>query len=604
MDYFSEAPSSRMTIYPTPTDDALNELHLKREQSAHIVKAARSATIANVLAPLLCIPMFDDEVSGLHMAWWLGYMLVAVALRTWIVYRMPHKSEEVLDPHHDLKKITFAVGIVGLGWGLGWPLMTPDLSMVNRMIYVYMTTAALIASMFAYSVNRYTFYAFTLPIMLPAMSTVLWPVNIFPWPFSVGLASLYLVVLSIANNFAKVFENSVRLQFRNEHLYQALASERDQSVAANVAKSKFIAVASHDLRQPLHAVNVNLDLFHPDYLIQKDSQLLQRIKNSILALNAMFDALLNVSKLDAYVTKVENREFALSTLVESVRELVLSRAEKRGLSLIIEAPSIFVWGDKLMLQQILMNLVMNALQYTEQGQVKIQFSVESNCLAFSVVDTGVGISSKDQQQIFNEFYRVDRTRGVHEGLGLGLTIVKRLCDLMDATIQVKSALGQGSAFTVTTPCPVSKSEVDHSLSDASGTRPVHRHHSSLHGKCIAIFEDDKTIIEAYRQTLAARGAGIVVLSEVDDELQQQLESINHIDCILSDYRLQRTTGEAVIEILRENYNSEIPAVIVTADTSPAHIHLFDALKIPVLHKPVTFQQIVSTIEDVINRSNR
>jgi signal transduction histidine kinase len=587
-----------MNALSSMTEDESNELNLKREKSAHIVKAARSATLANILAPLLCIPMYQDEVQMSHLVLWLVYMFMAIGVRSWIVYSQAHEPSAIQDPERDLQRMTFAVGIVGFGWGLGWPLMAPELSMVNRMIYVYMTTAAMISSMFAYSVNRQTFYAFTLPIMIPAISTLLWPTNIFPWPFSVGMTALYLVVLSIAKNFCHVFETSIRLRFRNESLYQELASERDQSVAANVAKSKFIAAASHDLRQPLHAVNINLELFNAKELTPKQNQLLHRIKSSINALNTMFDGLLNMSKLDAYVTKEEQQEFLLTDLAESVREIVQSKADSRRLEFSIEAPPLVVLGDKLLLQQILLNLALNALQYTEHGRVAIEFSAESDKLSFRVVDSGVGISQADQLHIFNEFFRADRTRSVHEGLGLGLTIVKRLCHLIGAEVEVKSNPGEGSVFTVTTMCPTSSDLHEATWADTQrATDPDDL--NVLQGKCIAIYEDDEAIVEAYRQTLAARGARTVVLSEHAQTLEKQLESINHIDCILSDFRLKLTTGDKMIEKLRENYNHEIPAVIVTGDTSPDQIHIFSALNVKVLHKPVTFQKIVHTIEEMI-----
>ena len=581
------------------TEDDLNHVHLLREKCSHIVKAARSATLANILAPLLCIPVFNDEVSPLHLNLWLGYMLIAVSVRTWILHRLEPKSELIADPKRDLHLMTLAVGIAGLGWGLGWPLMAPELSMVNRMIYVYMTTAAMISSMFAYSVNSQTFYAFTLPIMIPAMSTLLWPTNIFPWPFSIGLAAVYLVVIGIAKNFSRVFEDSVRLRFRNEQLYQELAQERDQSVASNVAKSKFIAVASHDLRQPLHAVNVNLELFEPQSLDAKHAQLLHRIKSSITALNSMFDGLLNMSKLDAYVTKVDSQTFLLSGLAESVREIIESKALDHNIQIEFETPDLLVKGDKLILQQILLNLALNALQYTQHGTVSIHFSAPSDHLSFSVKDTGMGSSTAELSHIFTEFYRIERTRGVHEGLGLGLTIVKRLCDLIGASIEVASTPGKGSTFTVNTHCPVSTNLDD--LSSVAWSHPssgVNAAHS-LNGKCIAIFEDDPAIEEAYRHTLSSRGARIVVLSDVVLELTAQIETIDHIDCILSDFRLKHSTGDVLIETLRDNYNHEIPAVIVTGDTSPDQIHTFEKLNVRVLHKPVTFQKILSTIEELI-----
>jgi signal transduction histidine kinase/CheY-like chemotaxis protein len=489
------------------------------------------------------------------------------------------------------------VGIVGFGWGLGWILMAPDLHMVNRMIYVYMTTAAMISSMFAYSVHSPTFFAFTLPIMVPSLSTVLWSAGLFPWPFTLGLASLYIVVLSIAKNFAKIFENSVSLRFRNERLYEELANERDESVAANVAKSKFIAIASHDLRQPMHAVNVYLEMINLDNLPAQESKSLSKIKNSITTLNAMFDSLLNISKLDADAMQVSHRAFHLKELGNTLRDLMETKATNKGLSLAINCPDLVVRGDKLLLQQIIINLLSNAIQYTETGGVSVNFEEASDGLMIEVTDTGCGIDPSEQQQIFNQFFRVNRTRSLHDGLGLGLSIVKRLCHLIGAKISVVSEVNRGSRFLVETTFPASVSEDDIHLTKS--TLKSTAQNQALQDKCIAVIEDNPIIAEAYRHTLVNKGAHVHVLSEHADELDAQLEEIDHIDCILCDYRLSQTTGDLVIERIRESYNDEIPAIIVTADTSPSHISFFSALNIQVLHKPISFHAVAAAIEKTI-----
>jgi signal transduction histidine kinase/CheY-like chemotaxis protein len=578
-------------------EQEINNLYLLREKLAHITKAARSATVANILAPLLCIPMFHSEVKPEALMLWLSYMFIVVVIRTWIVFRLPHEADQIHTPQRDDQLITFAVGIVGIGWGLGWILLAPDLEMVNRMIYVYMTTAAMISSMFAYSVNSKTFYAFTLPIMVPSLITVVWGDNIFPWPFIIGLFSLYIVVISISRNFARIFENTVRLRFRNEKLYQALANERDLSISANLAKSKFIAIASHDLRQPMHAVNVYLDLIDHEKLPSLEKQSLSKIKISIRTLNAMFDALLNISKLDAHVLRVNENTFSLIELIDTIRDVTESSAQKKGLSYAIEGSNLNIRGDKLLLQQLIVNLVSNAIQYTEKGSVTLTFSVVDNRLVVQIKDTGCGIAESELQQIFSEFYRVDRTRSLHDGLGLGLSIVKRLCDLLGAEISVDSTLNEGSIFTVKTHYPAinATSQIEHSKISIE----LPNKSRTLQGKYIAIVEDDPIIIDAYRQTLSAKGAFVHILSERDQELNRQIEAIDHIDCILSDYRLTHTTGDLLIQKIRENYNEEIPAVIVTADTSPTHIALFQKLNVPVLHKPISFQQVAQAIEKMI-----
>jgi signal transduction histidine kinase/CheY-like chemotaxis protein len=574
-----------------------NNLYLLREKATHITKAARSATLANILAPLLCIPAFGDEVNPTHLGIWLAYMFIVVIARTWIVFNLEHKTENIINPQRDLRMMSFAVGIVGLGWGLGWVLMAPDLQMVNRMIYVYMITAAMIAGMFAYSVNKPTFYAFTLPIMIPSLSSALWSMDIFPWTFSVGLATLYIVVLSIAKNFSSTFEDSVRLRFRNERLYQELANERDQSIAANVAKSKFIAVASHDLRQPMHAVNVYLDIVDADKFPEQEKLLLGKIKNSITSLNSMFDSLLNISKLDAHVTPINNRIFSLQELANTLRDLNETRAKNKGLIFNITYLDLDVCGDKLLLQQIVGNLISNAIQYTETGTVDVKLITQNGCLVIEVIDSGCGVDESEQQHIFYEFYRADRTRSLHDGLGLGLSIVQRLCGLIGADVHLFSQSGQGSRFVVATPYLASTSDESTALTE-SPVKPQ-QSHRILQGKYIAVVEDNPIIVDAYKQTLANEGAYVHVLSESESELELQLESIDRIDCILSDYRLSQSTGDVLIQKIRENYNEEIPAIIVTGDTSPSHFKLFAKLNVQVLHKPVSFQEVAQVIKKLV-----
>jgi signal transduction histidine kinase/CheY-like chemotaxis protein len=451
--------------------------------------------------------------------------------------------------------------------------------------------------MFAYSVNRVTFLAFTVPIMVPSLGTAIWSVDVIPWPFAVGLATLYIVVLSIAKNFAKIFEDSVRLRFRNEHLYQELATERDQSVAANVAKSKFIAAASHDLRQPMHAINVYLELLNIEHLPEVEKKSIQKIKRSISTLNAMFDSLLNVSKLDAGVMQVTETVFRLESLVSTLRDLNGAKAREKGLALQFNHSDLMVRGDRLILQQIIGNLLANAIQYTEQGCVEVAFTSEQGCLVIEVNDTGLGISEAEQKIIFNQFYRANQTRNLHDGLGLGLSIVLRLCNLIGGEIQLASELGKGSRFVVKTVFVTSAypSEID----ALEPRRALPSSYRSLHGKRILVIEDNPIIVEAYRQTLSNMGAYVEVLSENEHDIDVQLETLGHIDCILSDYRLRTTTGDVLIQKLRESYNEDIPAIIVTADTSPSRINYFAMLDIQVLHKPVSFNEIILAIESII-----
>lgn len=569
---------------------------LSRERAAYITKAARSVTVANVIAPLLCYVAFHEDADPVRFKVWLAYMFVATVIRTFTTGRLEHQPSQIGNPQINLNWVTLGVGLIGLGWGLGWWLLVPDLSMENRLLYLYITTGGMFNSMFAYCVYWPAFFSFTVPIMVPAILTVLTPQPLFHWTVSAGLFALFFYVVRISRNFAKSYDDSLRLRLRNEKLYQELATERDASVAANTAKSSFIASASHDLRQPMHAVNIYLDSLHMAQIPPAEQHTIQKIKSSITTLNEMFESLLNISKLDSLSYRPRHQDFSLSELTASLEEFALPLAAHKGLGIRFSGEKGLAHGDMQVLHQILMNLIANAIHYTDQGHIEITLRNDNDRLVLSVQDTGRGISTEDQNKIFTEFYRVDETRALHDGLGLGLSIVKRLCQLIHADIQVHSDRGRGATFTVQTTYPLLKATL---LPNPPAAAPAPNDGLSLQGKTVAVIEDDPVVSEAYRQTFASKGAIVLMLSDDPASLQQELELLDHLDLIVSDYRLRTTTGDHLIQTLREAFNREVPAILVTGDTSPAHIHHFEQMNIPVLHKPVSFQQITEAAEKTL-----
>jgi signal transduction histidine kinase/CheY-like chemotaxis protein len=560
------------------------------EKLAYMYKFAKSSTVATIVAPLLTIPLYLD--AGLNYYIWMSLMVVAVVGRLFIL-----KLIDLNKTESGIKKINIGVGSVTLVWGLGWLFLDPSISLNLYLIYLLISLTVLYVGMVGYCVNWSTFLIFVLTLKIPEAVFIVFYHDMIFWPAALGSMATLGLALRMGFLFGKSWERSILLRNQNEELVNQLIAEKDASVAANVAKSEFIATASHDLRQPMHAINLYLDTINLEEVSLPIRNKLIKMKTSALTLNGMFDNLLNISKLDARTIKTKNIPFSLHDLVETVYDLVISKANNKEITLKFSAPNANILGNKMALQQIILNLTLNAIQYTDKGFVDVGLSVPNGKLLITIEDTGAGISEVDQLQIFNEFFRAESTRGKHDGLGLGLTIVKRLCDQIDAKLNVTSKLGEGAIFTVQTNYEIFENEIEKITNQSAKKSDAQR--ASLVEKLIVLIEDDPVLVDAYRNALLPTGANVFVLTSFETNFESQFEEINHVDCIVSDYQLGVTTGDAVINRIREFYNKEIPAIIVTADTSPDHVAMFDELNIPVLHKPITFEEIVKSIEKLI-----
>ena len=487
-------------------------------------------------------------------------------------------------------------------WGLGWLMIATVLPFSLQCIYLLMSSTAVFVGLYGYSVHRSTFLCFALPIFSCQFLASILPPVMFPWPIQLGNFAFFLYTIKMASYFSKSWIQTVSLQIQNQSLNKELEYERNIAIAANIAKSKFIATASHDLRQPLHAVNIYLDLFEPNKLSPKEKINFLQIKKSIQTLNSMFKSLLDLSKLDAGASSKLEKPFELIELVGFLSNTFTPIAASKDLMLQFDFMNMGVHGDKFLLQQLLGNLISNAIQYTASGYIRVNLISKNDCLHVTIEDTGYGIDSTLLDKIFDEFFRVDSTRNMHDGLGLGLSIVKRLCVISNTDLSVKSTLGSGTTFSIQTPYSTTALP-DHIeiLVDDSSQQSFESQDILLEAKTIAIFEDDHTIFDAYKQALNQNGFKVLSLSENSQELMSQLANINRIDCILSDYRLETTTGDLIIQQLRDSFGVEIPAIIITADTSPQHIQLFKELSIDMLYKPIGYNEIVDAIKKLLKK---
>ncbi|MBU3557368.1 response regulator [Polynucleobacter sp. Ross1-W9] len=576
-----------------------NELLLE-EKYQFLETASKANTAGTVIGPLLTgILVFQEAPLG-PLSIWLGTMLVCVIFRAYMV--LTRNKDQQLSVKRKIFNLNLGVFTVTACWGLGWLIVAPTLPFNLQCLYLLMSSTAVFVGLYGYSIHRSTFICFALPIFAGQFISSLTPPLMFPWPILMGEFAFSLYAIKMSSYFSSSWVKTVSLQIQNQTLNKELELERNTAIAANIAKSKFIATASHDLRQPLHAVNIYLDLFEPNKLNHKEKINFLQIRKSIQTLNSMFKSLLDLSKLDAGASDKLAKPFELIELIGFLSNTFTPIATNKNLVLQFEFLNMGINGDKFLLQQLLGNLISNAIQYTASGTVEVKLNSHNGCLHISIKDTGYGIDSALLDKIFDEFFRVDSTRNMHDGLGLGLSIVKRLCKTSNTDLAVESILGSGTTFKLQT--KYSTTALPDEVETPATHSPEHKLGSQdflLEAKNIAVFEDDHTIFEAYKQALTQNGFNVLSLSEDSRDLANQLANINHIDCILSDYRLETTTGDLIIQQLRDSFGIDIPSIIITADTSPQHIQLFKGLNIEVLYKPIGYSDIVDAIKLLLQK---
>jgi two-component system, sensor histidine kinase len=441
---------------------------------------------------------------------------------------------------------------------------------------------------------------------LPAFFAFYFAVSVAPaiWLFSLGDAWHIIIGVLFVLWFAAVaeqarrtsqnFAEAIRLRLENQDLVQELRREKAIAEEANVAKSRFLASASHDLRQPVHAVSLFVAALRAHDMNAEARGLLDHIDTSVRALSGLFGGLLDISRLDAGVVEVRRTSFAIQPLVERVCKDYHAEAEKKGIRLRVRPIRAFVDSDPVLFERILRNIVANAVAYTDRGKVVVGCRRNGSRLRVQVWDSGRGIEESEQPRVFQEFYQIgnperDRTRGV----GLGLAIVKRLTTLLEHPLELRSTPGKGTCFSIDV--PLANAPAHAALAIAAGAiAPI------AQGSGLILVVDDEVAIQIAMKSLLQSWGYSVIAAGSFAEMMERTATITVVPrLIVCDYRLRENeTGSAVIERLRNEYNDEIPGMLITGDTAPDRIKEAQASGYLLLHKPVPNDRLRAAIEEL------
>jgi signal transduction histidine kinase/ActR/RegA family two-component response regulator len=358
-----------------------------------------------------------------------------------------------------------------------------------------------------------------------------------------------------------------------------LAKAKAEAEEANLGKTRFIAAASHDILQPLNAARLFTSSLAEKGDTTDSRKLVTHVEASLEAMEEILSTLLDISRLDAGAMKPEVSAFVLSDILGALGREFGPAARDKGLDLAIVPCSLAVRSDRKLLRRILQNLLSNAIKYTPKGRVLMGVRRQGSNLRIEVHDTGIGIASAKQKLIFREFERLDQKKGTEPGLGLGLSIVDRMCKVMRHPLALDSEPGKGSCFMLTVPVSATAALVpEETVVTPAGAR--------IEGLNALVVDNEPAIVEGMTRLLEGWGATVTGVLSAADAIAVGADAARKLDIIFADYHIHREDGIAVVGRLRQMAGRTVPAVLITADRSRAVQDLAGAAGVQYVRKPV------------------
>jgi two-component system, sensor histidine kinase len=551
------------------------------EQAQHIHRNLPTGVVGGLFVACITASAFWGVADHAYLGIWLAanFLTALGRLASWRAFRASSFSPTLAQRW--LRHAMAGSAISGAIWGTGTLFMFPPAEIGFHLIYVFAVMMMGVAAMFSFSVHLPTFMSFFLPSAVPAMLGLVAQNTLLHWEIAAAIAIFIAVALRFVRQFNRVFNNAQKLRFENVGLVAQLTEQMESATAANLAKSRFLAAASHDLRQPMHALNLYLGGLAGLELSVPARATLANASQCAQTMDEMFRALLDISRLDAGAVQAELRVFPIAPLLERIRLEIEPQAGAKGLELRVVPCSASIRADPAFVERILRNLTSNAVRYTRRGRILIGCRRRAGALRIAVHDTGPGIAPAEQSAVFEEFYQGDNpARERSKGMGLGLAIVERLAKLMQAPVRLDSKVGRGSAFSVELPLAADPVERPLAARAAGAGR-------RFAGSLVIVIDDEEMILNATRELLEQWQCTVVTAVSGRSAMQKLSTSPRAPDAIVCDYRLRDgENGLSIIDALRSEFNEDIPAVLVTGDTGPERLREIHASGMSVLHKPL------------------
>ncbi len=550
--------------------------------------------VGNLLVQFICAIILWSQHDHFIIMLWVGSNLTLFSWRLLMRQRFPGA---VLKGYQSTQfwayEYAFSGLVGGLIWGAGaWLFFSPEYVPETIFLLVVMIgiVAGALPSLSSYSLS---FILFACGTLIP-MATKLW---VMDWGFSGALAALSLIYLGVnvfySRNMDRTICASITLDLANQNLLQEVSQARDIAEKANQSKSRFLAAASHDLRQPLHAMGLFMESLKRHLKGSKERYLFENIQLAHDALEDMFDALMEISHLEVGGVKPVKSHFYIQPVIHKIAANFDELLQQKELDLVIQESNAVVTTDIVLLSTIIRNLLSNAVKYTDTGSIAVTMQTIDDNVRLCIKDTGIGIPDDKRELIFSEYQQLDNPeRDRDKGLGLGLSVVKKMTELLSLPFSFESTLGAGSSFCIDIPLGEA-----HLVSSSVNTDFV-RQLNNVH---VLLVDDDSLVREATINLLGEWGCLVTVAESMHDALSAVKSIKQPVDILMCDYRLkEKITGVDVITGIRQNIDAELPAFLMTGDTDPKLRQQLNDQGFYVLNKPIKPAQLRNTIINLMD----
>lgn len=567
-----------------------------------LYRQATPIFFGNIAVAALSVYLLWNQVAHPALLSWAAAIFLLTLIRIVIVRRDLRMEQPSGAARRRAWTYALFSGLSGCLWGAtGILFFAPDNAVVTVFICILLAgmTGGSVASQSSFPP---AYYAFALPTVLPfALRSFFHGGPLFS---VLGVLSLFLLGVNLAysRNFHRTVREAVALRFENTGLIEQLQQEKERAESASRSKSQFLAAASHDLRQPTHALGLYIATLRAmcnasAVSAHEVGAIAGKLQVALKGLVQLLDVLLDISKLDAGAVKVRREVFDVQELLETLDQQFSGVAAEQRLRFIVRPTAVLIQTDRALLHSILANFVSNALRYTERGKVLVGARRRGDFIEIQVADTGIGIAPEQSQLIFGEFYQIgNAARRREHGLGLGLAIVKRTADLLSVRIGVQSVSARGSVFSVWVPLAP--------RTQIMTARTAPEQNANGATKAILVIDDDADVLDSMRLLLSSWGHRVVAVASLEHALHAVQNSAHAagappFDLILSDFRLaENVSGIDVVRAVRQACGDDIPAVVITGDTSVDSISSITGAQLGILHKPLAPEMLQAVLRDL------